>query len=338
MEIIPRSLLIHLKDSSHVGEVRRIAVRMSEELKLDEERSDAIAVVATELGTNVIKHAKEGNIFVTGLTNDGSRGLQLIAMDKGPGIRNISAALEDGWSSVGTLGSGLGAMRRLADRFDLYSVPGAGTVVLCEFWRKGQDPTMRNKMRLGIISTPYAGEELNGDGWTVRESGEHIVFMVVDGLGHGPLAADAAREAERIIRENQSDSPSVLLHDCHHGLAKTRGAAIGIATLDKNSGIVTYAGTGNIAGNISTSESSRGLASHNGTVGHVMIQVQEFAHPWSQDSLLILHSDGISMRWNLSRYPGIRSKHPSIVAAVIYRDFVRTRDDSTILIAANSLS
>jgi anti-sigma regulatory factor (Ser/Thr protein kinase) len=338
MEITPATTAIQMSDASHVGEARRAVLRWAEFLRFGEERVGAAGVVATELATNIIKHVKEGKILVQGVADNGHRGLQILAIDQGVGIRDVPAALTDGWSTSGTLGGGLGAIRRMADGFDLYTADKAGTIVLCELWREGEKPSTVRRTEVGILSTPFPGETANGDGWAVRSAGPQMLFMVVDGLGHGELASDAAREAERIVRESSSYSPGTLVHDCHDALAKTRGAAIGVAVLNSDSRLVTFAGMGNVAGSISTAGASRGLASHNGTLGHVAGRIQEFTYPWEQESLLILHSDGVTSRWNLDGYPGIRARHPSIVAAVLYRDFGRARDDATILVARNSLN
>jgi anti-sigma regulatory factor (Ser/Thr protein kinase) len=328
-------IVIQIVDASHVGQARREALKIAEHLELDEKRSGGAAIVASEMATNILKHAKQGKILLQEVGRNGSRGFQVLGVDKGPGIQDVVAALVDGQSSAGTLGIGLGAMRRLADTFDLYSVPGAGTAVLCEFWRGGKETALKPRVHVGTISTPYPGEDSNGDGWIVKNSGDCVIFMVVDGLGHGILASDAAREAERIILESSSDSPAALLQDCHDGLIKTRGAAMGIATLDQNNGLLRFAGVGNIGGSIASPDSSHGLAFHNGTLGHQMQRVQEFTYQWNPDSLLVMHSDGIGTRWNLNSYPGIWGKHPSLIAAVLYRDFVRARDDATVLVARN---
>jgi anti-sigma regulatory factor (Ser/Thr protein kinase) len=336
MEIDRSSYEIRLTDDSQVGHARRTAIKLAELLHLAQDRVDAAALIATEMATNLINHAKDGSIVAQVAGINGTLGLQLLAIDKGPGIKDVTAALCDGWTSNGTLGGGFGTMRRLSNAFDLYTQPTVGTVVLSEIWRDGKDPGMCGDMRLGVISTRYPGEEFNGDGWVVQKRGDLIFLVVVDGLGHGALASDAAREAERIIQESSSNSPNALLEDCHKALAKTRGAAIGIAALRTDGGLLTFAGIGNIAGSISTEASSRALASHNGTSGHVVSRLQEFTYPWSPESLLVIHSDGISMRWNLTNYAGIRSKHPSIIAAVVHRDFSRPNDDSTILVASQS--
>ena len=336
MEIENSSCEIALSDPSHVGEARRATMKLAGLLQLNDQQASAAALIVTEMGTNVLKHAKTGTIVVQAIGTNGATGLQILAIDKGPGIKDITTALMDGWSTSDTLGGGFGAMRRLSTVFDVYTQAGNGTVILCEMWKSKHDPGLHSGLTVGILSTAFPGEEFNGDGWVIKNCAGLMLFVVVDGLGHGASASDAAREAERIVRENSSSSPTALIEECHKALAKTRGAAIGIAALPSNGRTLTFAGTGNIAGSISTDAASRGLASHNGTLGHVMSRVQEFTYPWTDESLLVIHSDGISMRWNLNNYPGLRAKHPSLIAAVLHRDFARTHDDSTILVAKHS--
>ena len=93
---------------------------------------------------------------------------------------------------------------------------------------------------------------------------------------------------------------------------------------------------GNIAATLITRQGRRGLASYNGTLGHQMHTIHEFSAPWNEDSILVMHSDGLISRWDLDTYPGIISKDPSIIAAALYRDFDRERDDVTVLVARNS--
>ena len=157
--------------------------------------------------------------------------------------------------------------------------------------------------------------------------------MVVDGLGHGILASEAAREAERVLLESKENSPQNIVEDVHRALKKTRGAAAGIARVDTTRGVLVFAGVGNISASVIGPGTSRSLASHNGTLGHQMQRVQEFTCPWNPDSVLVMHSDGLNTRWDLSRYPGLLGKHPSVIAAVLHRDFFRGRDDVTVLVA-----
>lgn len=324
-----------IRDSSHAGEARRAAVRCAEMIGMKENDAGAIAIAATEIATNVVKHANAGTVICEPIGHNGSRGLRLLSIDKGPGIRNIASALQDGYSTSGTSGNGLGAVRRLATHFDIYSIPGQGTCILAEFWPHKKVPAVANPLQLGVVSVPIHGESVCGDGWAVKATVDNVFLMVVDGLGHGTYAAEAAREAERVLVETDSTAPSTILQACHDALRKTRGAAAAVAAINREKGTLSFAGLGNIASTLMSRQNRRGLASHNGTVGHQMHRLQEFTFPWNEESVLIMHSDGVGTRWDLEQYPGVGSKHPSLIAAVLYRDFARQRDDATVMVVKN---
>ena len=329
-------VLLNITDASLAGEARRVAVRLAEEIGMEESDRGAIAIAVTEMTTNIVKHAETGSIVLEQLGRNGSRGVRVLAIDKGPGIRNISSALEDGYSTAGTGGNGLGAVRRLATAFDIYSAPERGTCIMADFWPR-KKVLANGNLSLGVVSIPVRGESVCGDGWFFKTHHDTAWLMLADGLGHGIFAAEAAREAERVLSETTSDSPAAIMTDVHDALKKTRGAAAAITAIDRRKGTLSFAGLGNISAVLVTRESSRGLASHNGTVGHQMHKVQEFTFPWAEDSMLIMHSDGLGSRWNLKDYPGLLNKHPSLIAAVLYRDFARERDDATVLVAKNSV-
>jgi hypothetical protein len=156
---------------------------------------------------------------------------------------------------------------------------------------------------------------------------------VVDGLGHGELASDAAREAERLFSTGNENTPFDIIQTTHLGLRGTRGAAGAVARISVEKALLTYAGVGNIAASIVSPANSRGIASHNGILGHNMERVQEFTFPWNGNSILIMHSDGLTTRWDLQKYAGIWSKPAGVIAAVLHRDFTRKRDDVTVLVA-----
>jgi anti-sigma regulatory factor (Ser/Thr protein kinase) len=299
---------------------------------MNETETGAVAIAVTEMGTNVVKHASRGKIICEALGENGSRGLRVIAVDSGPGIRDVSAALVDGYSTAGTAGTGFGAVKRLSTRFDMYTAVNYGTCVMAEFWPNKQ-VAANGALQLGVVSVPMRGEPVCGDGWKVKSTPLRTTLMVVDGLGHGMFAAEAAREAEAVLAETESASPAVILRDCHDALKKTRGAAVAIAVVDHEKETLCFSGVGNIGASLMSAKGSRGMASHNGTVGHAFHRSQEFMFPWKEHDLLIMHSDGLGSRWDLSRYPGLVRKHPSVVAAVLYRDFARERDDVTVMVA-----
>jgi anti-sigma regulatory factor (Ser/Thr protein kinase) len=326
-------MLIELQDASQAGEARRRAVAIAEDLRMAPDICGEIALATTEIATNVIKHAGKGHILVQRFGNNGDRGLRVMGVDKGPGIADIARAFSDGHSTAGSLGKGLGVIQRMSDSFDFYSAPGSGTVISVEFLAsKANQLAGKTTFEIGVVSEPLAGETECGDGWGTRTFADGMVVLVVDGLGHGILAAEAAREAEQVLAVTNETSPHCILRDIHDALKKTRGAAAAVAWIDLSRRKLQYSGIGNIGASVVSSGSSRGLASHNGTLGHTMQRIQEFAVPWNDNSILVMHSDGLATRWDLERYPGILNKHPSVIAAVLHRDFSRGRDDVTVVV------
>jgi anti-sigma regulatory factor (Ser/Thr protein kinase) len=326
-------MLIEVSEPSQAGEARRKAMALAEELQLGETSRGAVALATTEMATNLVKHAGRGHILVQRILRSKKPGVRVISVDKGPGIGDVSRALADGHSSTNSMGAGLGAIQRLSDSFDLYSIPGSGTVVSAEFWQEKARETSSAPLEVGVVSEPIRNEIVCGDGWGVRGSLDTAMLMVVDGLGHGELASDAAREAERILSAAKQDSLCEIVQDTHAALRKTRGAALAIAKIQFEKKLLSFAGVGNISASIVAMGSSRSIPSHNGIVGHQMSRVQEFTYPWNSDSILVMHSDGMGTHWTLEDYPGIWSKHPSVIAAILHRDFCRGRDDVTVLVA-----
>ena len=160
-----------------------------------------------------------------------------------------------------------------------------------------------------------------------------LIYIVADGLGHGPLAAEAAVEAVRVFHLYPHYAPEQLLIEIHAALGKTRGAAVSIAEILHDKRVLNYAGAGNIVAAICSGGKTRSLVSMNGTVGHSVGKFQQFSYPWEPESALIMHSDGLATRWNVEQYPGLASRHPALLAGVLFRDFCRKRDDATILVS-----
>jgi hypothetical protein len=171
-----------------------------------------------------------------------------------------------------------------------------------------------------------------GDSWDVQIHDDEMYVMVADGLGHGPLAAEASQAAQRVFDAEESCDPKAYLERAHRALMSTRGAAISVAHGSATGERIVFAGVGNVAGAIVSAEAHRSMASHNGTIGAVLPRVQCFEYEWPERALLVLHSDGLKTRWNLRDYRGLHLRHPTLVAAALYKDFRRTSDDITVLV------
>jgi anti-sigma regulatory factor (Ser/Thr protein kinase) len=291
-----------------------------------------VALVATELATNILKHGNGGEILVGAFGEGHDGGIELIALDKGPGIANVAASMADGHSTAGTAGKGLGAVVRQSHFVDVASWPGIGTAVLARL-KRGQPPEgSTDNSRIGAVSVPKLGEEVCGDSWGVLVGPEETTVLVADGLGHGPEAAEAAVEAVRLFHRFNGHRAPALLEYIHGGLRATRGAAVSIARFQPTTGKVIYSGVGNIAGVIAANGELKRMVSMPGTAGHNVRKTQAFEYPFPS-GLVILHSDGIASTWTLDRYPNLAARHPTLIAAVLYRDLTRRRDDATVLVA-----
>ncbi|HVF41190.1 MAG TPA: SpoIIE family protein phosphatase, partial [Gemmatimonadaceae bacterium] len=223
---------------------------------------------------------------------------------------------------------------RAATEFDLWSEPGSGMALIARFAVRGKQDS--SKVRVGVVCTPIAGESVCGDAWIVEPVNAGFMIALVDGLGHGPDAAFAADTALDIIRRNKTKEPIQILEAANNALRPTRGAAVQIVTLDLRAREIRSAGVGNISASVINHEKSKIMPSHPGIVGHQMPRARETVLPWHADSLLAMHSDGISARWLMEKYPGLRLRHPSLAAGVIYRDFARPRDDATMLMLSET--
>ena len=336
MEIRKRAglaLPVTASDSSQIGHARRRAVAMAGAMGFSEVRQGQLGIIITEAAGNIAAHAQQGEIVLIPWEFRGDSGIDVLALDSGKGITDIGRSLEDGFSTAGTPGQGLGAMSRLSSALQIYSSPGNGTVLFARVVRESASAEVGARdYSLGVVSLPIVGETACGDAWNAIYTPGRSIYIVADGLGHGPAAAEAAAEALRIFAESAHLSPTRILEDAHGALAKTRGAAVAVAEVDHVKGLLNYAGVGNIAGAILQGSKTRSMVSMNGTLGHTVGRIQQFAYPWEKNSSLIMHSDGLATRWNFEKYPGLSGRHPALMAGVLYRDFCRKRDDVTILI------
>jgi anti-sigma regulatory factor (Ser/Thr protein kinase) len=319
-----------------VGEARRIAARLAELAGLGETDRGKVAIIVTELGNNLVRHATNGGEMLLRALPAPQAGVEVLAVDRGPGMADVAACMRDGFSTGGTPGTGMGAVRRLSSAFDLHSARPGGTVVLSRVTAPKEPEAPAEAFDWGVVCLPVAGEEACGDTWRLASAGGRLSLMIADGLGHGPLASDAAEAAGAAYDADPFAGPAAIVGACHDRMHGTRGGAVAVADVDAASGAARYAGVGNVAGSIVNGADSRGLFSHNGTAGVQVRKVQQFDYPWPRGGLLLMHSDGLQSRWSFDPYPGLAQRHPAVVAGLLYRDFARGRDDLTVAVVRGS--
>ncbi len=344
--------VIRVSDTSSVGEARRRVRQFSDEVSLNASDSEKAAIIVVELATNLVRYAQEGEILLQSGANGQKRWVDILSVDRGPGMRDSARCLQDGHSTGGGSGTGLGAVRRLSAEFDLYSeVPSgsvapsgtaapSGTVVFARVVDQQPIRSSPPTFTWAVVTRPAPYENLCGDSWRIAERSGELAILLADGLGHGPEAARAAEEASAAFEGDPFTSTTGIIDRANVRMRGTRGGAVATARIEASNRLMKYSGVGNISGYLHSAngENGRGLFSHNGTVGHQMRKVQEFDYPCADQSLLVMHSDGLQSRWSLEPYAGLLFRHPGVVAGVLYRDFTRGRDDVTVAVVRMSLA
>jgi anti-sigma regulatory factor (Ser/Thr protein kinase) len=340
-----------IKDEAQVGALRRAVHRFASRLGFGEGQLSELDIVVQEIGTNAARYATSGGCLHWAETLGPEPGLELFYFDKGPGVYDLDRALRDGFSSGGSLGTGFGAMRRLLDEFDAYSsVKGTtrrltaprrstyGTALLGRKWvappadERAVERARRVTRRLGLWSRPRPGEETNGDAYFIAEHGGQTLLAVVDGLGHGHGAHEAAAAAVETLEHWRGEPLDELILGVHDALRVTRGAVMGAVVINPARASFNYAGVGNVEVRVlGATEPARPIPS-NGTLGARLSSVRVWPHRWAEGMMLVIASDGISATWDINAYPGLASRSPQLLAGVLLRDFSRLSDDATVLV------
>ena len=321
--------VIPVHESSQTIVARSEARRHAERAGFDETDAHRAGLVATELSTNLVKHTSGGQMLISA----SAEGLvEIMTLDSGPGMTDVARSLTDGHSTTGTSGTGLGAIRRLSDEFDLYSAPAHGTIVWSRLWRGRKRPPPRGAFEVAGICVSKSGETVCGDSWTLAHRPDEVTAAIIDGLGHGLHAAEASRAAVDAFHSRPFSSCSDVVRAMHERLRHTRGAAGTVVTISRAKQTVQMAGIGNVVAAICAGDTVRRAVSLSGILGGDPRPVREYSYPWTHDAILVMHSDGLTTSWSLSPYSGLQRRHPSVIAAVLYRDFTRGRDDVTVVV------
>ena len=330
-----------------MGAARRTVHDYAGRLGFTDTELAEIDIVVQELGTNAATYATQNSWLHYTKTIGRADGLELFYWDTGPGIYNIDRAVRDGVSTSGSLGTGLGAVRRLMDQFDLYSTvrttsrlsmanarrTNHGTVVLARKWRAGSRPDALAMSRVGVWSRPHPVEKVNGDAYLIKTHGACTLFAIVDGLGHGQGAKQAADTALASLNEWQGEPLEDVFTAVHSVLRATRGAVMGVAVTDGEREEMQYAGVGNIAVRVFNAPERLTPVPSHGTLGVRMGRVRVWRQKWAEEAVIVMASDGLSESWDIKSYPTLLERNPQLLAGVLMRDYSRPNDDATVLVA-----
>ena len=331
MEVTSHSVLT-VVDRSQVAAARQAARAVADRAGFTETDAHRVGIVATELASNLVKHAGQGGQLLIRANGGAGAEVELCALDRGPGMPDVARSMSDGFSTAGSQGTGLGAVKRLADAFDIYSQHGKGTVVLARLRPEGAEPARVPSFDVAGVSVAMPGEQVCGDAWGVVIDRGRAVIGVMDGLGHGMFAAAAATAAIAALGAHADGTSVETLTAIHAAVRHTRGATGTVVSIEPRGTVITVAGVGNVSAAVVADGKIRQAVSLGGILGHDVRSFRQYQYPWPEGALLVMHSDGLTSHWSLDSYPGLRQRHPALVAAVLYRDFQRGRDDVTVVV------
>lgn len=328
-------LRFQVPDRTYLNSVKRDINKLAESHGFSTNEVGRIDVIVSEMVSNLIKHTPQGGeLLVKLVTEENTTGFEVLALDWGPGMRDPVRMMEDGVSTAGSMGQGLGAIQRMSDSFDLYSLPGNGTVILSRVYKaRKPSPTAIPPIDFRSVSVSKIEGQACGDSWALAKLQTGYALLTLDGLGHGPLAHIACTEAIASFWALAAQNPSVTLRALHEAIRRTRGAVGSIALIDTTQQKLTYCGVGNITCKLIAPEKTNNLISHNGILGHNLPTVlSDHVYEWQNTSLLVTHSDGLGSKWDVFKYPGLLRHDCSVIAGVLFKDHTRKSDDTLVIV------
>ena len=325
-------MLLPLAEASQVGAARRRAVDLGRARGLDGDACDRLALIVTEIGTNLVRHAVDGELLLGATEPHEPPGCHIVGMDAGPGVASLDRALEDGFTTAAEddrgIGGGLGAIRRLSDAFDIHTDRGGTTVVA------SVAPGLRPGGRLdaaGVI-VPKPGTEAGGDGWALRRGRERSLVLLLDVLGHGAKAAGVADGALAAFRNASAETLEETEPAISQALAGERGAAMVLAEIPHGEGQLRALGIGNIRGEVIRGKDRSGIVSAAGIAGQMSRGKAVLSYDWRPGALLVLTTDGLRERRRDDEPAGLTGRAPMTIAATLYRRRRRGSDDSGVVV------
>jgi anti-sigma regulatory factor (Ser/Thr protein kinase) len=328
-----------IPDRSYASLTKKDITRLAESFALSESAVGKVNIIVSEMVSNLEKHTTEGGELLVKAIGKPIRGIEIICLDNGPGMSDPRRMMEDGVSTYGSAGEGLGAMQRQSDVFDLYSQPRMGTVIVSKVYKSNSALPPRRRYETGTVMVPKPKEVDCGDGFAILHHDQEVFLLALDGLGHGSSAQEASQLAVKTFCDQPIADPASALRTIHDSIRRTRGAVGFAVHLNLKHNKLNYCGIGNIAGKLFSTDTSLGnmsyknVISYNGILGHnVPGNFHNQSLDWDRNKLLIVHSDGLKSRWDMSKYPNLHRHLPTTIAAVLYKDHSRHTDDTLILV------
>jgi len=346
---VPRSdiEIIPINNNSDVGVCRRKGVSLAKRIGFDDVKAGEIAIMVSEMATNVIKHGGgKGNFLMCRISDLSPKdGIEFWCCDYGNGILDLNTAIVDGYTEKNSLGLGLGAIRRLSDEMDVnpagketlfdhfnHNVNDSNSCLRTRKWLPERNWNGLNKnLVMGAVSKATPVEKLNGDAFVFENyTTTKCIAAVIDGLGHGKEANKAADIVKATILKKPELPPDIIIKNCHDAARGTRGVTLGVVKADTSANKLFFSGIGNIEGYLLSDRDKKNLLSYGGIVGHNIRTPRVFEFDFYPGNTVYLYSDGITTRWGYEEFDW--NMHPQTNAENIFNKHARLNDDATILI------
>jgi anti-sigma regulatory factor (Ser/Thr protein kinase) len=303
------------------------------------EQVEQIGLVVTELATNLIKHAAGGRLQFNRVENGDRTGIEIQSIDRGPGIADIERALTDRYSTAGGLGLGLGTVNRLMDELEIHSTPGHGVHVVCRRWvRTAHSAIVWDRLDFGVATRSCRQAPENGDTFVFKQWNEFALVGVIDGLGHGPHAQHASHAARQYIEAHFDQPLRNVFQGAGRACQGTRGVVMALARVDFSRRVLTVASVGNIETRLVGGPEKLDLMVRRGIVGLNAPDAVPAELRWTAEGTLIMHSDGLSTRWDWNEYQHLESSTPEVIARRMLADLGKIEDDATVIVARSARS
>ncbi|MBZ0243914.1 MAG: SpoIIE family protein phosphatase [Bacteroidales bacterium] len=344
-------LSLEIENESDVGVCRRKAVNAAVKMGFDKVKTGEIAILVSELVTNVLKHGgSKGKIVICQLEDSNNKkAIEFWCCDSGNGISNVQNAIQDGYSEKSSLGIGLGTIRRFSDELEINPVSSAEFKEKFSLESHGLNHCIRSlkwvptkiwmglnhKLLSGAAFRPMPGEQVNGDAYLVNHTGpDTTIISVIDGLGHGKQAHIASQLAKEQLMLKPDLPLDELMKFVHNSIRGTRGVTIGLALINTQINKISFCGIGNIESFIMTPLGKINLMSYGGICGHNIRTPRVFENDFKPGDSVCFYSDGITSRWKPEDIDW--SQSPQTNAELILNQYSRPNDDATVLIVRYS--
>ena len=332
---MPRPQSFEVTEGRDAIEATQAAKAMGKALGFGARATEEVAIAVSELAGNLVKHARRGRLTLAPLHQDDRAGMQIESQDSGPGITDVEQALNDGYSTAGSLGYGLGAVNRLMDEMEIKSSPGkgGGTHIVCRRWLAPEPPLINScPLDFGAATRPYPGNNVSGDTFVIEHWNGSALVAVIDGLGHGQLAHQAALAARQFVETHLDQPLRTIFQGVGRSCHGTQGVVMAIARIDWPLGKLTMANVGNIEARLFGSPRPANFIIRRGVIGLNAPNPVVTEHCWDAACTLVLHSDGLKSHWRWEDLAHLQEVPASVIAQRLLQQQARDDDDVTVVV------